>query len=48
MNEQTIKYQRTPARQIDSQDPNKSYVYLNGCKLTEVRINGVWVCTNVE
>ncbi|MFP3637480.1 hypothetical protein [Paraburkholderia sp. SIMBA_054] len=48
MNQQIIKPAKTPVREIVSMEPLRSVVYLNGCKLTEVMIDGAWVCVHVE
>ncbi|BBA45257.1 TPA: hypothetical protein ACK3Q6_003707 [Burkholderia cepacia] len=47
MNSQN-QIRNTPARQIISTTPLRSVIHLNGCKLTEVFVDGSWVCIKVE
>ncbi len=47
MNSQN-KPRSTPARQIISTSPLRSVLRLNGCTLTEVWIDGSWVCVKVD
>lgn len=47
MNSQN-EQRKTPVRQIISTSPLRSVLRLNGCKLTEVWVDGGWVCIKVE
>ncbi|MBB5547726.1 hypothetical protein [Paraburkholderia fungorum] len=39
---------KAPVRQIIGTSPLVSVLHLNGCKLTEVWIDGSWVCVRIE
>ncbi|WP_241302720.1 hypothetical protein [Burkholderia stabilis] len=47
MNKQN-EIRNTPARQIIGTTPLRSVIRINGCKLTEVLVDGSWVCIKVE
>lgn len=48
MNAQSELRKNTPVRQIIGTSPLRSVIHLNGCKLTEVWIDGSWVCVQVD